>query len=330
MTIPTSAQEKSAQKKSAQQPAAHHTYLTDPDTLWSTLDTLNTSGSHALSLRINQDTYRWTGLTDAQRNAVEKRFGFLITSQTQSDRYPVIHVQPANPSHFRPPLGAGQLYVVGHSQHSTPTGQELRLSGHHFAARLQLTHWEMRIAIPPDQLPYFLGAFENCLRLMVAFRAVASGGAILHSAAVVHNGEGHLFWGHSGAGKSTTCRVLDSMGIEILSDELNLVQPIDGIPHVFPLPFAGDFGKLPTRSSPVQLRTMHRLVQAPQCKSLPMTPATALGELMAACPYVNHHPSIADQCMDNVTQLVSQLRPRKLKFTPTPDLWETVLQSQNA
>jgi len=59
--------------------------------------------------------------------------------------------------------------------------------------------------------------------LLIARLLADRNGFLLHSAGVIMDGKGFLFVGHSGAGKSTTCRMLKPHA-EILCDDVNIVR----------------------------------------------------------------------------------------------------------
>ncbi len=51
-------------------------------------------------------------------------------------------------------------------------------------------------------------------------------GCIVHSLGIIHNGNGYLFVGHSGAGKSTTARMIQN-DATILCDDRNIIRKVD-------------------------------------------------------------------------------------------------------
>src|SRR5690606_23465216 len=108
---------------------------------------------------------------------------------------------------------------------------------------------------------------------------------VLHSAGVAQAGEGYVLFGRSGAGKTTSCRLLTSRALgpgqaphAILSDELNAVDLRARASGVWlePMPFAGDFGHDTLSTEPVPLRRIYALVQAPTASVAPCGSAEAL------------------------------------------------------
>lgn len=94
---------------------------------------------------------------------------------------------------------------------------------------------------------------ENALRAITSERCMLRGGGLFHSAAVEWQGEGWLFPGVSGAGKTTLCHKAGRAAV--LCDEMPAILPIDGEWRVFATPFHGDYG--PTdRSDHLRLRAV--------------------------------------------------------------------------
>src|SRR5262249_12282362 len=71
----------------------------------------------------------------------------------------------------------------------------------------------------------FPGIGENFLRVLVAYRLLELGGAVLHSAGVADGDGAFLFLGPSGAGKTTLSRQSEAQGRTVLSDDLNALLP---------------------------------------------------------------------------------------------------------
>ena len=104
--------------------------------------------------------------------------------------------------------------------------KSLSMAGLDLMVRLELVP-ELRAAlwVATEEHDLFHSAFENFLRILVAYAALDLGGGLFHSAAVVEGDSAWLFVGHSGAGKSTVSRLALDSGRAVLSDDLNPVLP---------------------------------------------------------------------------------------------------------
>jgi hypothetical protein len=86
---------------------------------------------------------------------------------------------------------------------------------------------------------------EQCLdaflRSLISFLLIRDGGFMLHSAGLVKNGKAYIFPGKSGAGKSTLSKLAaSSRGVEVISDEINLLRFRKGRWRVYGSPFWGE------------------------------------------------------------------------------------------
>jgi len=88
-------------------------------------------------------------------------------------------------------------------------------------------------------------------QIWIAPALATRNGALIHSAAVILNGQGLLFVGHSGAGKSTTVNLLRSR-VEILCDDRNIVRRGDGGWRVHGTWSHGDVAAVSAASAPLR------------------------------------------------------------------------------
>lgn len=166
----------------------------------------------------------------------------------------------------------------------------------------------------------FHGAFENFLRVVVAYTSLRRGGLLVHSAAVTDGNDAWLFIGHSGAGKSTVSRLALDSDRHVLSDDLNPVLP-RGVSEidVAGSPFLGDYGNRSATSRP--LSAVYRLEQGNEDALSPMGTAETFASLMACAPYINRDRYRADVLAANLTTLSRRVPARILTFRRDGDFW---------
>lgn len=243
------------------------------------------------------------GLAGGQARLLEERFGERVTrpgDRGGEDHAVRLRVLRAAVDDFRTFDRQGWTATLDRSYEPGA----VRLAGWRFMARLD---WRPELTAtlwtPLQDHADLQGAFENLLRVLVAYRVLEADGVVVHSSAVVV-GEGvFLFFGRSGAGKSTLAGHARAAGREILSDDLNALLPgSDETFQVERLPFAGDLGQTAEigasagapagsscrRSWPA--RGLLRLVQAPAVSVAPVSRGRALASLLTCCPFVNADP----------------------------------------
>ena len=265
-------------------------------------------GEAAVSLDLAGGPYRFEGLSEAQRDALTDRFGPLVVEGPAA--FPTVLFQaPADDFVWFEVRGWNTTFD------RDPEPGRLRLAGRGF---LGLISW----ASPRGALftcladpGHFLGALENYLRVLVAYRVLESGGALLHSAGLLLEGGAFVLAGRSGAGKSTLARMTLEQGGDILSDELNALWPEGDDVVVERMPFAGDLGQVCRPRSRHPLCGLGLLTQAPRDELRSISPGALVAGLLAASPFVNADPHREAALLDNLAALAGRARSFELLFT---------------
>ena len=199
--------------------------------------------------------------------------------------------------------------------------KSLSMAGLDLMARLELVP-ELRAAlwVATEEHDLFHSAFENFLRILVAYAALDLKGGLFHSAAVVEGDSAWLFVGHSGAGKSTVSRLALDSGRAVLSDDLNPVLPnVRGGLDIVGSPFLGDEGaRTPTRHT---LSAIYRLEQGAIDGVRTMGEAETLASLMASSPYLNQDPHRTETLCKNLAALAGRVPQRVLTFRREGTFW---------
>ncbi len=286
-------------------------------------------GDRGVTLDVPGGPYRFSGLTAAQEEAVRRRFGGLCR--------PVVKEE-----------GEGEGIATAVFRAPLADFLEIDTRGWEYALDLDHTPLSVRVAglrlmARLDWVPGLAGGLwtseaageewtsvcENYLRLLAAYRLLAAGGVVLHSAGVTggtegSDGDGAAAWlllGPSGAGKTTASRLCLAAGAEVLSDDLNAVLMDRGGPVVARLPFTGDLGSRDDGPGTYPLRGVLRLRQGPREELAPLSPAAALAALAAAAPYVNRDPFRREALLAVLERLARAVPAWELTFSLRADLW---------
>ena len=304
--------------------------------------------------------YRFSGLSAAQAEAVEQRFGpWRLASHLREQRGTaesgVAPVQTTVCTVCASAFDQQSVEGVTSSLVRKFESSEVRISGFELAARMEWSGAARGgavrgyLATPIDGTladgstdPRWLDAFENYLRAAVAYRVLSLGGAMFHSSGVRTADGVHLFVGPSGAGKTTVARLSLDLGFDVFSDDINVVLPgpgsrsgeaPGGALFVERLPFAGELGD--TRSSdrpypevPAPLIGIHRLVQEVGHEVRGLSNAHRLAALVGSCPFVNADPHRLETLLDNLEPLLPLVD--ELAFREDPGFWELLPGHQSS
>ena len=142
--------------------------------------------------------------------------------------------------------------------------------------------------------PYFDPAKPICPleypldELLMIHRLACGEGVETHAVGIVDGaGRGHLFLGHSGAGKSTTARLWRSQSnAHILSDDRIILRARDGRIWMYGTPWHGDAGIASPAYAP--LSRIYLLEHSSKTEFVGLAPGRAAAELFARS-FVPHH-----------------------------------------
>ncbi len=247
--------------------------------------------------------YAFSGLADAQYRAVRARFGGYCRSSARPAAV-LTRVRRVDAAAFRRFDLAGWEYTLEFEARP----RRLRFVGLTFvgavavAPRLAGTLWS---AVPGHE--EFLEGFENYFRVLAAYRLAQLGGALLHSAAVIVGGRAYVFFGPSGAGKTTLAANARRAGFRVLSDDMNAIAPSPAGTVVERLPFAGELTDRGTPARALSLGGLYRLAKAARPALRSLDRATVVAEATACAPYLNADPYRAATLLDALAALLQRV-----------------------
>ena len=276
-------------------------------------------GDRSVRLDIPGGPYLFSGLSAAQEDGVRRRFAGLCREGSAEGQVET-RVFAAPAGDFLEIDTRGWEYTLA-MDHAPAT---VRLAGVRLMARLD---WTPELAgglwTPEEEGDLFSPILENFFRVLAAYRLLAGGGALLHSAGVVvDGGAAFLLLGPSGAGKTTASRLCLERGGRVLSDDLNAVRLTGGGARVEKLPFTGDLGEVGDGEGTYPLRAVLRLVQGTEDRLAALSPARALAALAAASPYANRDPWRREALLAVLESLARSVPAYDLTFDLGGGLWD--------
>jgi hypothetical protein len=170
---------------------------------------------------------------------------------------------------------------------------------------------------PVEEPEECVGVVENVLRPLLAARLLATGGLLVHSAAI----DGYLFAGRSGAGKSTIARLGLEAGQPVLSDDLNAVVPDERGFALAPLPFTGDLDASEVSNQRTRLRAVMGLEKGEREELRAMSLAEAVSLLVRCAPYVNQDARRMPLLLDRASEIAGGTRRGVLTFRRDGHVW---------
>jgi hypothetical protein len=274
-------------------------------------------GDRAVAVDVAGGPYLFTGLSAAQEAAVRDRFAGLCRAPSEAAVVSRVFRAPAADFLDRDVRGWEYTLDMEHAPGA------VLLAGLRLMARLD---WGPDLAgalwtCEGAGEEWAASVFENFLRVLAAYRLLAEGGAVIHSAGVAGDGAGFLLLGPSGAGKTTVSRLCLASGATVLSDDLNAVRLVPGGARLQKLPFTGDLGDRGGGPAGVPLRALLRLAKGPEERLRPLSPAAALAGLTAAAPFVNRDPWRREALLGTLERLARAVPAYELTFSLTGDPW---------
>lgn len=260
-------------------------------------------GDERATLDLPGGPFGLSGLSVEQRASLQDRFA--IGAQ-RANEYDIALFRAAS-SDFRPIDTRGWEYDLDLDGPA--------IAGMNLMARLG----EERAAIwtSASSRDGFWGVVENVLRPLVARRLLATGGLLVHSAAVVVDGRGFLFAAPSGGGKSTIASLALAAGHDVLSDDLNAVVGSE----LRPLPFTGDLARDVLRTTPAPLYAIVALEKGSDDSVRELSKGEAGALLVRSAPYVNRDPALGEALLDRAHGLARTARTIVLTFRRDGNVW---------
>lgn len=269
-------------------------------------------GGRSVALDIPGGPYLLRGLSETQEEAVRRRFGSLCRQAGGEGIPSAVFRAPGHDFLEIDTRGWEYNLEMDHAP------GVVRLAGLRLMALLDWTPSLTGGLWTPEEMgEEFSSVCENFLRVLTAYRLLEQGGAVLHSAGVTDGRAAFLLLGRSGAGKTTSSHLCLEAGATVLSDDLNAVRG----GSVVKLPFTGDLGERSGGPAEVPLRAFCKLVQGPEDRLRPLTPAMALASLVAAAPFVNRDPWRRETLLETLEALARAIPAYELTFTLGADVW---------
>lgn len=166
---------------------------------------------------------------------------------------------------------------------------------------------------------------ENFLRVAYAWLCIHNNALLLHAGGLLRHVDqcGYVFFGPSGAGKTTSTGLSAARGA-VLSDDLVIIRCHNEHCTLHGVPFRGEMADAPRANQQAPLKGIFRLRQdtAHFVKPLPRTVAVA--ELAAASPFVVGNPHLNDQLITVCHTIARHTPIQELHFKKDDGFWDAI------
>ncbi len=270
-------------------------------------------GERLVTIDFAGGPYQFEGLNRDQEDAVRHRFvGFCLDVRREPSAGLPTTLLNFDPAAFKTVDFSDSDYTFDRLY----LEDEVHLAGMNFLARIaRAPGLSASLWTSTHRRGDFPFIFENVFRVLVTYRLLELGGAILHSACVARDGRAYLMLGHSGAGKTTFSRMALAAGWEVLSDDMNAVRQEGGRWVVEKLPFAGDLGQTPCRSNRYPLAGVFRLNKSDNNRLSPWSRGQAVAKALTCSPVVNDDPYRTEPLLNALETMMASIPTRLLEFS---------------
>ncbi len=161
---------------------------------------------------------------------------------------------------------------------------------------------------------------ENFMRTIFAYIALQHGSFFLHSSGIVKDKKAHIFFGHSGAGKTTVARF--SKDFPLLSDDQVLIYLKDGKPYASGVPFCGG-ERFRREQEALQLKNINEgfevagfywLVKDTKTFLEPLSQVQSTVKLASAIPFIKDSPFPMQKALDLASEVSKHAKVYNLHF----------------
>lgn len=201
-------------------------------------------------------------------------------------------------------------------------GRRIGIRSHWQDGFIDLDRGEGELVLTERAWDRFAMSVENYLRVAMQLASIERGAFLFHAAAILDGGRCHLFFGHSGAGKSTATSF--SMPRQALSDDMVLIETGDGAPVARAVPFHMVYPPELRVKGRWPIAGAFRLRQSPEDRLQRLSPARAVATVSTSVPFV-HELGLPHQGLtDLVTGLCARVPVYDLYFTKSARFWDLI------
>jgi hypothetical protein len=202
---------------------------------------------------------------------------------------------------FEPDFSRGELFIRPVSE--MPSG-------------FPKTEEEYKTSLEPFCNPVSAFLLTNLLTL--------KGGLNVHSVGIVQDGQGLVFCGLSGSGKSTTARLWQERQSTILSDERVSLRKVNGKIWAYGTPWQSSAQICSNEKVP--LKAFYFIEHGEENRIIPLNPVEIVSRLMTRCFIPSYLYQGMELTLDFINELAQEVPCFEFQFTPDQNAIDKVLE----
>ncbi len=292
-------------------------------------------GSGAITMAVGPLRFRLEGLSRLQAERLCGRFAPFVEAGEGIADLAIALRRAGVVSFLRLPSGSEpETYRLG----SRAARGRLALWSYEFAGWVEPAARRAMLAVVEEDGPLFERGLENFLRIMTASFILEHGGFLFHASGVVRGGRAYVFFGPSGAGKTTVTHLSKPIGAPgenrgghvvgagdtVLSDDLTLVIRRGDRYEACGIPFGLAHHRVPETGGSFPIASFNRLVQSRRVARERIDGARAVAEVASCLPFVMQETRQAERALQAVARALESIPVHRLEFRKDDGFWDVV------
>ncbi len=246
-------------------------------------------------------------------------------SRMKRDAVTQIFIRKADKNAFLPKI-PGELYRIEFFQE----GNHLYFWSYHFACRYHEKQGTGFLAICVQNGLNRRRIIENFMRVVLSYVALERESFFLHSSGVVKDNKAYIFFGPSGAGKTTIAHF--SKGMPLLSDDQVLVYLKNGKAYASGVPFSGgerfrqELGAIPSLNvnQEFEIAGFYWLIKDQKTFVEQLSLVMGAARLASTIPFIKDGPFPMQKALNIATEIAGVSKIYSLHFRKDKTFWEII------
>jgi hypothetical protein len=159
--------------------------------------------------------------------------------------------------------------------------------------------------------------------LILYYLSAINADIMIHASGVYYGGNGYLFSGVSGKGKTTISRLWDNVGAEVIHDDRLIIRNTDGVYRMFNTPVHKNDGP-----KEAHVNRIFFIEHGSENEMNPIKEACAVSYVVSNCIQHNYSPDMIARFLGSVSMMCSKVPVATLSFKPDRSIIEYILRNE--